>query len=62
VLNKGENGLTTQLSLAMFSNYLIDNTLYRKIQQHATVYQNLLFRICMKLNMFLATHRPSSGT
>jgi len=25
------------------------------------VYQNLLFRIYMKLNMFRATHRPSSG-
>jgi len=34
---------------------------YRKIQQDATVYQNLLFRICMKLNMFRATHRPLSG-
>jgi len=25
------------------------------------VYQNLLFRIYMKLYMFRATHRPSSG-
>jgi len=25
------------------------------------VYQNLLFHIYMKLNMFRATHRPSSG-
>jgi hypothetical protein len=25
------------------------------------MYQNLLFRIYMKLNMFRATHRPSSG-
>ena len=33
---------------------------YRKIQQDATVYQNLLFHIYMKLNMFQATHRPSS--
>jgi len=31
-----------------------------KIQQDATVYQNL-FHIYMKLNMFRATHRPSSG-
>jgi hypothetical protein len=30
-------------------------------QQDATVYQNLLFHIYMKLNMFWATHRPSSG-
>jgi len=34
---------------------------YRKIQQDATVYQNLLFRIYMKLNMFRVTHHPSSG-
>jgi hypothetical protein len=34
---------------------------YRKIQQDATVYQNLLFRIYKKLNMFWATDRPSSG-
>jgi preprotein translocase subunit SecY len=34
---------------------------YRKFQQDATVYQNLLFHIYMKLNMFRATHRPSSG-
>jgi len=37
----------------------IENS-YQKIQQDATVYQNL-FRIYMKLNMFRATHRPSSG-
>jgi hypothetical protein len=34
---------------------------YRKIQQDATVYQNLLFHIYMKLNMFWVTHPPSSG-
>jgi len=33
----------------------------RKIQQDATVYQNLLFHIYEKLNMFRAKHRPSSG-
>jgi hypothetical protein len=37
------------------------NHSYRKIQQDATVYQNLLFHIYIKLNMFRATHRPSSG-
>jgi len=26
------------------------------------VHQNLLFHIYMKLNMFRATHRPSSGS
>ena len=30
---------------------------YNKMQK----YQNLLFHIYMKLNMFWATHRPSSG-
>jgi hypothetical protein len=30
-----------------------------KIQQHATLYQNLLFHICMKLKIRV-THRPSS--
>ena len=34
---------------------------YRNSQQDATVYQNLLFNVYMKLNMFRATHRPSSG-
>jgi len=33
----------------------------RNSQQDATVYQNLLFHVYMKLNMFRATHRPSSG-
>jgi len=43
-------------------HYRQENTSYRKIQQDVTVYQNLLFHIYMKLNMFRATHRPSSGT
>jgi hypothetical protein len=34
---------------------------YRNNQQDATVYQNLLFHVYMKLNVFQATHRPSSG-
>ena len=37
------------------------NYSYRKIQQDATLYKHLLFHIYMKLNMFWATHRPSSG-
>jgi len=36
-------------------------TIYRKIQQDAAMFRNLLFHIYMKLNMFRATHRPSSG-
>jgi len=31
------------------------------MKQDATVYQNLLFHIYMKVNMFRAIHRPSSG-
>jgi hypothetical protein len=37
------------------------NYSYRKIQQDATLYQNLLFHIYMKLNMFWVTHHPLSG-
>jgi hypothetical protein len=33
----------------------------RKIQQDATTYQILLFHNYVKLNMFQATHHPSSG-
>jgi len=35
---------------------------YRNSHQDATVYQILLFHVYMKLTMFRATHRPSSGT
>ena len=34
---------------------------YRNSQQDPTAYQNLLFHVYLKLNMFRATHRPSSG-
>jgi len=34
---------------------------FRKTQQDAIVYQNLLFHNYIKLNVFRATHRPSSG-
>jgi hypothetical protein len=34
---------------------------YRKSQQDATVSQNLLFHVYVKLNMFRAKHCPSSG-
>jgi hypothetical protein len=37
------------------------NDSYRNSQQDATVYQNSLFHVYMKLNMFRATHHPSSG-
>jgi len=48
-------------------HYIFDNgktakyNSYRNSQQDATVYQNLLFHVYMKLNMFQATHRPLSG-
>jgi methionine salvage enolase-phosphatase E1 len=42
-------------------NGCILNNSYRKIQQNAKVYQNLLLHINIKLNMFRATHYPSSG-
>jgi len=41
--------------------YIIVKLTQQKIQQDATMYQNLVFHIYMKLNMFRATHRPSSG-
>jgi hypothetical protein len=34
---------------------------YRNSQRDATVYQNLLFYVYMKLTMFRATHHLSSG-
>jgi hypothetical protein len=34
---------------------------YRNSQHDATMYQELLFHVYIKLNMFWATHRPSSG-
>jgi len=41
-------------------NELLHNS-YRKIQQDSTAYQNLLYRTYMKVSVFRATHRPSSG-
>jgi len=45
----------------MFVDPCITVNSYRNSQQHATVFKNLLFHIYMKLNIFRATHRPSSG-
>jgi len=47
--------------LLMFVDPCIVIQFIQKIQQDATVYQNLLFHIYMKPNMFRATRRPSSG-
>jgi hypothetical protein len=44
----------------LYKSLSLDNS-YRNSQQDATVYQNLLFHVYMKLNMFWVTHRPSSG-
>ena len=45
----------------MFVDQCIIVYFYINNQQDATVYQNLLFHVYMKLNMFRATHRSSSG-
>jgi hypothetical protein len=46
----------------MFVDPCIVVLFIKKIQQDATMYKDvLLFHIYMKLNMFRATHRPSSG-
>ena len=52
--------LYRQISFYTRVTFLKNNS-YRKIQEDATVYQNLLFHIYMKLSMFRATHRPSTG-
>jgi len=44
----------------MVSTHITNTRSYRNSQQDATVYQNLLFHVYMKLNMFRATRRPSS--
>jgi len=51
------------ITLTMFKrmNKTYIGSSYRNSQQDATVYQNLLFHVYMKLNMFRATHHPSSG-
>jgi hypothetical protein len=51
--------ISTTFTMVPSVDYVTDS--YKKIQQDATVYQNLLFRLYLKLNMFRATHRPSSG-
>jgi hypothetical protein len=45
----------------LHASKVLNNNSYRNSQQDATVYQNLLFHVYMKHNMFRATHRPSSG-
>jgi len=45
----------------LFTHHKLDDTIHKNIQQDTTMYQNLLFHIYMKLNIFRATHRPSSG-
>jgi len=52
-----------KLALDIRGSVHLSTTLTEKIQQDATVYQNYLYYLLfyMKLNMFRATHRPSSG-
>jgi hypothetical protein len=45
----------------MFVGPCIIVSSYRNSLQDATVYKNSLYHVYMKLNMFRATHRPSSG-
>jgi hypothetical protein len=45
----------------MFVDPCIIANSYRSSQQDATIYQNLLFYVYMKLSTFRATHHPSSG-
>jgi len=57
--------VTTDSSDILFANFDVRGSVYHsiihiKIQQDATVYHNL-FHVYIKLNMFRATHRPSSG-
>jgi hypothetical protein len=49
-----------EISILMFVDPCIKVNSHRNGQQDATVYQNLLFHVYMKLNMFRATHRPSA--
>jgi len=49
-----------QTCLMFMDTCIIVNT-YRTKQPDATMYQNFLFHVYMKLNMFRTTHRPSSG-
>jgi hypothetical protein len=46
--------------ILMFVDPCIKVQFIKKIQEDAIMYPNLLFHIYMKLNMFRATHRPSS--
>jgi len=52
---------TFWVSLAHFHYDEFGKYSYRNSQQDATMYHNLLFHVYMKLNMFWATHSPSSG-
>jgi len=59
-LYRRENFLP-QPGIALVPRLTSPTTLFikkKKIQQDATMYQNLLLHIYMKLNMFRATHRP----
>ena len=58
LLRQFGNMVKTVLSLMFMDPCII---VYRNSQQDATAYQNLLFHVYMKLHMFRATHRPSSG-
>jgi hypothetical protein len=60
-LNRWMQDATSYCIVIFSGEKSYDEDSYRKIQQRATVYQNLLFHIYMKLNMFWATHHPLTG-
>ena len=52
----------TEFTNLVFMNPCIIYNSYRNSQRDVTVYQNFsLFRVYIRLNVFRATHRPSSG-
>jgi len=53
--NSGFKGLSEYVQMNIIALFI-----HIKIQQDTTMYQNLI-HIYIKLNMFWATHRPSSG-
>jgi hypothetical protein len=62
ILGKGEtaNETVRNIRFTLFDvcGSVHHSIIHKENPKAATVYQNFLFHICMKLNMFPATHRP----
>jgi hypothetical protein len=58
MLKEGQNHRQQNAKASNTNSYVVNVSL-KKIQQDTTVYQNVI--IYMELNVFRATHRPSSG-